>query len=281
MRTISNASRSVPATTGESEPVTEIVTGAEILCRALIEGGVEVVFGYPGGAIMPFYHALPEHPRLRHILVRHEQAAAHAADGYARASGRVGVCVATSGPGATNLVTGLAAAYMDSWPVVAITGQASRPMIGREAFQETDIVGITLPITKQNYLVEDVTDLADIVAEAMAIAVDGRPGPVLIDVPKDVQNQKIEWRGAQASGAASHRDPRAGARGQSLTPGASPGSVDDGVRAAARLIAGAESPLLMVGDGVILSEAYAEVRALAEKTGIPVITTLLGISAFQ
>src|SRR5437016_3265460 len=216
----------------------------------------------------------------RDSLGQHEQAAAHAADGYARASGRVGVCVATSGPGATNLVTGLAAAYMDSSPVVAITGQVSRPMIGRDAFQETDIVGITLPITKQNYLVEDVTDLADIVAEAMAIAVDGRPGPVLIDVPKDVQNQKIEWRGAQASGAAPHRDPRAGARGQSLTPGASPGSLEDGVRAAARLIAGAERPLLMVGHGVILSEAYAEVRTLAEKTGIPVITTLLGISAF-
>src|SRR5207249_10401699 len=146
-------------------------------------------------------------------MVRHEQAAAHAADGYARASGRVGVCVATSGPGATSLVTGLAAAYMDSSPVVAITGQVSRPMIGRDAFQETDIVGITLPITKQNYLVEDVTDLADIVAEAMAIAVEGRPGPVLIDVPKDVQNQKVEWRGGKASGAAPPREPRAGGRG--------------------------------------------------------------------
>ena len=260
--------------------MSEMLSGAAILCRALVDAGVEVIFGYPGGAIMPFYHALPDHPRLRHILVRHEQAAAHAADGYARASGRVGVCVATSGPGATNLVTGLAAAYMDSSPVVAITGQVSRPMIGRDAFQETDIVGITLPITKQNYLVEDVTDLADIVAEAMAIAVEGRPGPVLIDVPKDVQNQKIEWHGAQASAA-----PRAGARGQGgpLTPRASagsPGSVEDGVRQAARLIKGAERPLLMVGHGVILSEAYAEVRALAEKTGIPVITTLLGISAF-
>src|SRR5207248_9920251 len=163
-------------------------------------------------------------------------------------------------------------------PVVAITGQASRHMIGRDAFQETDIVGITLPITKQNYLVEDVTGLADIVAEAMAIAVEGRPGPVLIDVPKDVQNRRIEWHGAQASAA-----PRAGARGQGgpLTPRASagsPGSVEDGVRQAARLIKGAERPLLMVGHGVILSEAYAEVRALAEKTGIPVITTLLGRS---
>src|SRR5437588_5206385 len=144
------------------------LAGSHILCEALVREGVDLLYGYPGGAIMPFYDALTSYPTLHHILVRNEQAAAHAADGYARASGRVGVCVATSGPGATNLVTGLAAAYMDSSPVVAITGQVSRPMIGRDAFQETDIVGITLPITKQNYLVEDVTDLADIVAEAMA-----------------------------------------------------------------------------------------------------------------
>ena len=247
----------------------EILTGAEILCRTLVEGGVEVIFGYPGGAIMPFYHALPDHPRLRHVLVRHEQAAAHAADGYARASGRVGVCVATSGPGATNLVTGLAAAHMDSSPVVAITGQVSRAMIGRDAFQETDIIGITLPITKQNYLVQDVTELADVVRDALAVAIEGRPGPVLIDVPKDVQNQKAEWKQSHPP-----RIPRARARGQS------PGSIDDGIRRAARLIAGADRPLLMVGHGVILAQAYAEVRALAEKTGIPVVTTLLGISAF-
>src|SRR5580765_1477338 len=257
----------------------EQLTGSQILCRALLAEGVDVMFGYPGGAIMPFYHALPEFPELRHILVRHEQAAAHAADGYARASGKAGVCVATSGPGATNLVTGLATAYMDNSPVVAITGQVSRPMMGRDAFQETDIIGVTLPITKQNYQVQDVTELAEVVAEAMAVAVEGRPGPVLIDVPKDVQNQKIEWQGATKRSRASQA-PRAGARGQSLTPGASPGPLEDGVRAAARLINGAERPLLMVGHGVILAEAYAEVRALAEKTGIPVITTLLGISAF-
>jgi len=267
--------------------MTEMLTGAQILCRSLVEAGVDVIFGYPGGAIMPFYHALGDHPRLRHILVRHEQAAAHAADGYARASGRVGVCVATSGPGATNLVTGLATAHMDSSPVVAITGQVARAMIGRDAFQETDIIGMTLPITKQNYLVQDVAELAGVVAEALAIAQEGRPGPVLIDVPKDVQNQKTEYRSSQPS-----QDPRAGARGQSLgsqsltpgasplTPGASPGNVQDGVREAARLIAAAERPLLMIGHGVILSSAYPEVRALAEKTGIPVITTLLGISAF-
>src|SRR5216117_2961396 len=173
--------------------MSELISGAHMLCRTLVEAGVDVLFGYPGGAIMPFYHALPEYPSLRHILVRHEQAAAHAADGYARASGRVGVCVATSGPGATNLVTGLATAHMDSSPVVAITGQVSRPMIGRDAFQETDVIGITLPVTKHNYQVRDVSELAHRVREAIAIAREGRPGPVLIDVPKDVQNQKTPF----------------------------------------------------------------------------------------
>src|SRR5580765_5248331 len=250
----------------------EQLTGSQILCRALLEENVDVLFGYPGGAIMPFYHALPEFPGLRHVLVRHEQAAAHAADGYARASGRAGVCVATSGPGATNLVTGLAAAHMDSSPVVAITGQVSRPMIGRDAFQETDIIGITLPITKKSYLVQDAAELADVVRDAIAVAQQGRPGPVLIDVPKDVQNQKVEYQPAD--------DPRAAARGQSLTPGGSPGILEEDIRRAADLIAAAQRPLLMVGHGVILANAYAEVRALAEKTGMPVITTLLGISAF-
>jgi len=244
--------------------MSENLTGAQILCRELVAAGVDVIFGYPGGAIMPFYHALPEYPGLRHILVRHEQAAAHAADGYARASGRVGVCVATSGPGATNVVTGLATAHMDSSPVLAITGQVARPMIGRDAFQETDIIGITLPITKYSHLVRDVSELAESVRTAIAIAREGRPGPVLLDVPKDVQNQKMAY-----------------------TPPAPPApparalfSVEEGVREAARLIAAAQRPLLMIGHGVILSNAYAEVRELAEKTGIPVITTLLGISAF-
>jgi len=246
--------------------MTEILSGAHILCRTLVEAGVDVLFGYPGGAIMPFYHALSEYPSLRHILVRHEQAAAHAADGYARAGGRVGVCVATSGPGATNLVTGLATAHMDSSPVVAITGQVSRSMIGRDAFQETDIVGITLPITKQNYLVQDAAELADVVRDALAVAQAGRPGPVLIDVPKDVQNQKVAFSPAGVGA-------RVGAQHAAPLP-------DDGVRQAAELIAAAHRPLLMVGHGVILASAYAEVRALAEKTGMPVITTLLGISAF-
>jgi acetolactate synthase-1/2/3 large subunit len=245
--------------------MSETLSGAEILCRTLVDSGVDVLFGYPGGAIMPFYHALPDYPRLRHILVRHEQAAAHAADGYARASGRVGVCVATSGPGATNLVTGLATAHMDSSPVVAITGQVSRPMIGRDAFQETDIIGITLPITKQSFLVQDAAELADVVREAFAVAQHGRPGPVLIDVPKDVQNQKVEWT-----------SPDVGAQHAAPLPTAG----DAAVQRAADLIAAAKRPLMMVGHGVILASAYAEVRALAEKTGMPVITTLLGISAF-
>src|SRR2546426_1803970 len=174
--------------------MSELLTGAQILCRTLVDAGVEVLFGYPGGAIMPFYDALHGHPGLRHILVRHEQAAAHAADGYARAGSRVGVCVATSGPGATNLVTGLATAHMDGSPVLAITGQVGRPMLGRDAFQETDVVGVTMPVTKHNVLVRDVEELADDVREAMAIAMEGRPGPVLVDVPKDVQNQKAEYR---------------------------------------------------------------------------------------
>ncbi|HKV75074.1 MAG TPA: biosynthetic-type acetolactate synthase large subunit [Gemmatimonadales bacterium] len=246
----------------------ELITGAQLLCRLLLEEGVEHIFGYPGGAIMPWYHALPEYPGLRHVLVRHEQAAAHAADGYARASGRPGVCVATSGPGATNLVTGLATAHMDSSPVVAITGQVPRPMLGKDAFQETDIIGITLPITKHSVLIQDVTELADRVHEAFAIATEGRPGPVVIDIPKDVQNQKIEYQGGQGGRpAADPKRKRLPAR--------------EALQEAARLIAGAERPLMMVGHGVILGEAYDEVRALAERTGMPVITTLLGISAFS
>jgi acetolactate synthase-1/2/3 large subunit len=241
--------------------MTEPLTGAQILCRTLLEQGVDLMFGYPGGAIMPFYHALPEYPGLRHVLVRHEQAAAHAADGYARATGRAGVCVATSGPGATNLVTGLATAHMDSTPVVAITGQVSRAMLGRDAFQETDIIGITQPITKHSVLVEDVEDLADAVREALAVAVEGRPGPVLVDVPKDVQQAKADWRGGGA-------------------PGRRVGAVLPPLAEAVRMLAAAERPLIMAGHGVILSGAYEELRRLAERTGIPVITTLLGISGF-
>jgi len=252
--------------------MTELLTGAQLMCRVLLEEGVEVMFGYPGGAIMPFYHALPEFPGLRHVLVRHEQAAAHAADGYARASGRAGVCVATSGPGATNLVTGLATAMMDSAPVVAITGQVPRNMIGRDAFQETDILGITQPITKHNVLVQDVEELASTLHEAFAIALEGRPGPVLVDVPKDVQNQKVacEAKGLQEP---------VGAKGNGFARVRS-GPAPDDLREAAELIATAQRPLIMAGHGVVLAGAYDELRCLAERTGIPVITTLLGISGF-
>ncbi|HEU5169990.1 MAG TPA: biosynthetic-type acetolactate synthase large subunit [Gemmatimonadales bacterium] len=251
----------------------ETLTGAQIICRVLLEEAVDVLFGYPGGAIMPFYHALPEYPGLRHILVRHEQAAAHAADGYARAGGRPGVCVATSGPGATNLVTGLATAHMDNSPVVAITGQVARPMIGRDAFQETDVIGITQPITKHNVLVRDVAELADRLHEAFAIAREGRPGPVLVDVPKDVQNQKAEYRPAGRSAGRTVSKP--------VPERWLPESRDAAVRRAARFIAEAKRPLIMAGHGVLLSGACEELRALAERTGIPVITTLLGISGFS
>jgi acetolactate synthase-1/2/3 large subunit len=246
----------------------EQLTGSQILCRTLLDEGVDLMFGYPGGAIMPFYHALPEYPALRHVLVRHEQAAAHAADGYARASGRPGVCVATSGPGATNLVTGIATAHMDSTPLVAITGQVPRAMIGRDAFQETDIIGITQPITKHSRLVEDVEELADAVREAFAVAREGRPGPVLLDVPKDVQNQKLAYTDPAP------RVPEA--RRAGLVDRPTPMAIVE----ASRLIGRAQRPLIMAGHGVILSDAYDELKTLAERTGIPVITTLLGISAF-
>ena len=253
--------------------MSESLTGSQILCRALIEEGVDTLFGYPGGAIMPFYHALPEFPGLRHVLVRHEQAAAHAADGYARASGKAGVCVATSGPGATNLVTGLATAHMDNTPVVAITGQVARAMMGRDAFQETDIIGITQPITKHSRLIEDVDEIEDAVREAFDVALEGRPGPVLLDIPKDVQNQK----GSGAAGQRSSGTPHRGRSGGSAPPPRCPAA---SLEEASRLIAAAERPLIMAGHGVLLSGAYAELRVLAERTGIPVITTLLGISGF-
>ena len=243
--------------------------GSHILCEALVREGVELMYGYPGGAIMPFYDALTSYPALRHILVRHEQAAAHAADGYARATGKVGVCVATSGPGATNLVTGLATAYMDSTPIVAITGQVARHFIGRDAFQETDVLGVTQPITKHNFLVQRVEDIASIVHEAFRIARGGRPGPVLIDIPKDVQLSKALYHpSASVTSIEYFRATRV------------PQPSAAAIARAAQLIAEAERPLIMSGHGVILSQAYNELLAFAEKAHIPVITTLLGLSAF-
>ncbi len=244
---------------------TEQKTGARIMCEALEQEQVEVMFGYPGGAIMPFYDAITS-STVRHVLVRHEQGAAHAADGYARATGKVGVCVATSGPGATNLVTGLATAYMDSVPIVAITGQVARRFIGTDAFQETDVIGITQPITKHSILVRSVDEVAYAIHEAFAIARSGRPGPVLVDVPKDVQ-QAITTSPNPCRPAAPWRP--------TLTA-----NLDETAARAAAIIDSAERPLILAGHGVILSGAYAALRAFAERTGIPVVTTLLGISAF-
>ncbi len=243
------------------------VLGAEALVYALIREGVEVIFGYPGGAIMPVYDALYRIGAPRHVLVRHEQGAAHMAEGYARVTGRVGVCMATSGPGATNLVTGLANAYMDSISVVAITGQVPRAAIGRDAFQESDVLGITMPITKHNFLVRRPEDLPRVVREAFHIASTGRPGPVLIDVPKDVSNARITW---QAEPPAMD------------LPGYRPNL--DGhprqVAEAARLINEARRPLLYVGGGAITSGASELVRRLAERASIPVVMTLMGLGAF-
>ena len=244
-------------------------TGAQIMCEALVRQGVDVVFGIPGGAIMPFYHALPDYDtELRHVLCRHEQGAGHAAEGYARASGRVGVCIATSGPGATNLVTPIADAWMDSSPLVAITGQVSSALLGTDAFQETDIIGITIPITKHSYLVRDARELPRVFAEAFHIASTGRPGPVLIDVTKDAQQASVvpDWDVVlDLPGYDDHRVTR---------------HDDDAIEAAAALLARAERPLILAGNGVIQSGATVELLALAERTGIPVITTLHGLGAF-
>jgi len=238
-------------------------TGAKILIESLLREGVETIFGYPGGSVLPIYDELYDSP-LRHILVRHEQAAAHAADGYARASGRVGVCLATSGPGACNLVTGIATAYMDSVPVVAITGQVPTTMLGNDAFQESDIQGITMPITKHNYLVKDTADIARVVKEAFFIAGTGRQGPVLIDLPKDVNTRSI-------------KDPivpdKVSLRGYNPTYKGHTRQIDK----ALEMINLAERPLIYAGGGVISSNASGELVALAIQLGIPVTTTLMGI----
>jgi acetolactate synthase-1/2/3 large subunit len=261
----------VSGQTKQSEDAMREITGSQVLCEALVREGVNLLYGYPGGTIMPFYDALTGYPALHHVLVRHEQAAAHAADGYARATGKVGVCVATSGPGATNLVTGLATAFMDSVPVVALTGQVARPLIGRDGFQETDVLGITQAITKQNFLVRNVEELAAIMHEAFIIARSGRPGPVLVDVPKDVQFAKVKYR---ASDYMTSEEYMQSVQASVIRPS------DDVLAHAAEIIGEAKRPLIMAGHGVILSNAYGELKALAEKTSIPVITTLLGLSCF-
>ncbi|MFH1367917.1 MAG: biosynthetic-type acetolactate synthase large subunit [Elusimicrobiota bacterium] len=240
-------------------------TGAEILIECLIKEKVEVVFGYPGGQVLPIFNALYGAP-FKFILPRHEQGAAHMADGYARSTGKVGVCLATSGPGATNLVTGLATAYMDSVPVVAFTGQVPTTMIGNDAFQEADITGITRPVTKHNFLVKDVKELAQTIREAFYIASTGRPGPVLIDIPSDVQRASTEFVWPENIEIRSYKPNVKGHPGQ--------------IKRAAKAINESKQPVLYIGGGIIISDAAAEVQELAKKADIPVTATLLGLGAF-
>ncbi|MCL0028659.1 biosynthetic-type acetolactate synthase large subunit [Dehalococcoidia bacterium] len=242
------------------------MNGGQMVCKSLIQEGVDVIFGLPGGAILPLYQILPQFPELRHILVRHEQGAAHAADGYARVTGRPGVAWATSGPGATNLITGIATAYMDSVPMVIITGQVGRAAIGTDAFQETDITGITLPVTKHNYLVMETADIPRVIHEAFHIANTGRPGPVLVDIPKDIFTEEAEYDYPKQIDLPGYKPTLDGHSNQ--------------IRKAARLIDDAQRPVILAGHGVILSRAYDELMELAERAQIPVVTTLLGISSF-
>ena len=242
------------------------LNGSQIVCESLLREGVEVIFGLPGGAILPLYQTLPEYPQLRHILVRHEQGAAHAADGYGRVTGKPGVAWATSGPGATNLVTGIATAQMDSVPMVIVTGQVSRASIGSDAFQETDTTGITLPITKHNYLVMNAADIPRAIKEAFHIASTGRPGPVLVDIPKDVFLEEAEFVYPDEVDLPGYNPTLEGHPAQ--------------IKRAAKLIAEAQRPVILAGHGIIISQAYDEVRELAEKAQVPVITTLLGIGSF-
>ena len=247
--------------------MTQYITGAEALVRSIIEADTDTVFGYPGGAILPVYDKLYDHTdRLRHILVRHEQGAIHAAQGYARVSGRTGVVIVTSGPGAANVITGLSDAMMDSTPVVVITGQVGAQYLGSDAFQETDVVGITQPITKWALQVRRAEDVPAAVARAFYIASTGRPGPVVLDISKDAQTGMLEWK---------KYEPVRFIRSYNPTP-----AIDRAMIAeAARLINGAERPMLLAGQGVLLSGASEALTALAEKAGIPVASTLLGLSA--
>ena len=237
--------------------------GAQIIVETLIEQGASTVFGYPGGQVIDIYDALYlAQDRIHHIITAHEQGAAHAADGYARATGKVGVVIATSGPGATNLVTGIATAYLDSVPLVAITGNVPNSLIGRDSFQEVDITGVTMPITKHNFLVKHVEDLADTIREAFRIAKSGRPGPVLVDVPKDVQNALYEYTAQKPV----EKDPV-------------PAVNDSEIEKAIEMILAAEKPYIYIGGGAITDDAGAEVLALAEKIDAPIGCTMMGISA--
>ena len=240
------------------------LTGAEVIIECLLEEGVDTVFGYPGGQVIPLYDAIYEYKgRIRHILTAHEQGASHAADGYARSTGKVGVCIATSGPGATNLVTGLATAYMDSSPVVAITGNVPLSLLGRDSFQEVDISGITMPITKHNYIVKDIEELADTVREAFRIAREGRPGPVLIDVPKDLQVGTVEYERKES---------------EKVLPRVDRLEEKD-IDRAVEMLKAAKRPMLYIGGGVIRSDASEELNKFLEKVDAPCCSTLMGLGS--
>lgn len=241
-------------------------TGAGILLETLKREGVEVLFGYPGGSVIDIYHELPEHPQLRHILVRHEQGAVHAADGYARASGKVGVCLVTSGPGATNTVTGIATAYADSIPLVILTGQVPTALIGNDAFQEVDIVGITRQCTKHNFLVKDVTRLARVLREAFHLARSGRPGPVLVDIPKDIQQTACEFVWPEEVKLRNYRPTVSVNRNQ--------------LRHGMDVLMTSQKPVILAGGGVITSNGAAELQSLAHRMHAPVTSTLMGLGAF-
>ena len=242
------------------------LTGAEIIVECLKEQGVDTVFGYPGGAILNVYDALYEYKdQITHVLTSHEQGASHAADGYARATGKVGVCLATSGPGATNLVTGIATAYMDSVPMVAITCNVGTPLLGKDSFQEVDITGIVMPITKHSFIVKDITTLADTVRRAFYIAKSGRPGPVLVDVTKDVTGAKYEYESCQPA---------------AVTPKVDT-IKDEDIATAVQMIKDAKKPFIFTGGGTIISEASREVTELAHKIDAPVCDSLMGKGGFS
>lgn len=242
-----------------------IITGAEILIKSLLDEGVDTIFGYPGGAVLNIYDELYKYrDKITHILTAHEQGASHAADGYARATGKVGVCLATSGPGATNLVTGIATAYMDSIPMVAITGNVTKPLLGKDSFQEVDITGITMPITKHNYIVKDVNDLQRIVREAFYIAKEGRPGPVLIDIPKDITAAKAIYE--QIIPKEVER------KTKHITK--------EALESVAKLINEAENPFIYAGGGIVVSGAYEELKEIVNKINSPIATSLMAMSSF-
>ena len=241
------------------------LTGAQIVIECLKEQGVDTVFGYPGGAILNVYDELYKHQEIRHILTSHEQGASHAADGYARSTGKVGVCFATSGPGATNLVTGIATAYMDSVPIVAITCNVNVPLLGKDSFQEIDIAGITTPITKHNFIVKDVTKLADTIRRAFRIAQKGRPGPVLVDIPKDITAAKTEYEFCKAEPIARVTDTIR----------------DEDLAKALAMIKAAEKPYIFVGGGAVISGASAELKEFVHKVDAPVCDSLMGKGAFD